>query len=397
MRARERLVVGRPGVPAIRAAALRERDRVLHERHAAPLDGRGEDDPGTPVVRGPKPLERVAQRGVVVAVARDDARSEGGQLRLEALEREDLLRRAVGLERVAVDHDHEPRDALMGGGLERLPVLALLELAVAGHHDDASAQAEPLLRPRDPPRLRDPHAERARVRLDAGHADVGVPVEPAESPQAQQPLGRHDPERVQRRVETGHVVPLRGEEDVPAGIVEADRDGVELGVEEVHDDVQRAEARAEVAGAGALDGDERVRATHVGQQREPLVARGVCRDALEGRARDEDELGQAADCRSAPVADTAPRSPRPAEREHARPPAAVEGEACGSEPQTLETTGSQGETERTDRRGTGRRGGPKGHPGAASRDQPAVSASTSSRSVGGTSPSRCRRFAARSA
>ena len=52
-------------------------------------------------------------------------------------------------------------------GLQRLPVLSFLQLAVAGHHDDAAAAAEEALCPGHPPALGDAHAERARVRLDA--------------------------------------------------------------------------------------------------------------------------------------------------------------------------------------------------------------------------------------
>ena len=76
-------------------------------------------------------------------------------------------------------------DPLVDGCLQRLPVLSLLELPVTGHHDDDSVAAEVPLRPRDSAALRDPHAERAGVRLDARDGDVGVPVEPAESPEAQ--------------------------------------------------------------------------------------------------------------------------------------------------------------------------------------------------------------------
>jgi hypothetical protein len=67
----------------------------------------------------------------------------------------------------------------MRRALQRFPVLALLELAVAGHHDDAPAAPELPLRPCDASALRDSHAERARVRLDPRHADVRVTVQPA--------------------------------------------------------------------------------------------------------------------------------------------------------------------------------------------------------------------------
>ena len=97
----------------------------------------------------------------------------------------------------------------MGGRLEPLVVLTLLQLAVTDHHHDTSSEAEPPLRPRDPATLRDPHAERARVRLDTWNADVRMAVEPAEPAQLQQTLSRDDAEGVQRGVEAGNVVTLR--------------------------------------------------------------------------------------------------------------------------------------------------------------------------------------------
>ena len=89
----------------------------------------------------------------------------------------------------------------MGRRLERLPVLALLELAVPGHHDDAAAAAEPTLRERDPAALRDAHPERPRVRLDPGDSDVRMPVEAVEAAEAKQALVRDHAEREERRVE----------------------------------------------------------------------------------------------------------------------------------------------------------------------------------------------------
>ena len=107
-------------------------------------------------------------------------------------------------------------------------------------------------------------------------------VEPAEAAQPQEPLGRDHAERVERGVEPGHVVPLRGEEDVAVGRVEAELGDVQLRPEQVRDEVERAEGGAEVPGAGALDRDERVRAAHVGEEREALVRVDVGRrDARE--------------------------------------------------------------------------------------------------------------------
>ena len=164
-----------------------------------------------------------------------------------------------------------PPEALVRGRLERLPVLALLQLPVAGHDDDPPAAAELPLRERDPASLGDAHPERARARLDPGHADVRVPVEPAEAPQPEQTLARDDAEREERRVQPGHVVALRREEDVAVGIVEAALGDVQLLEQQVRDDVERAERGAEVPRAGTLHGDEGVQPARVREQRQPGV------------------------------------------------------------------------------------------------------------------------------
>ena len=62
-------------------------------------------------------------------------------------------------------------------------------------------------------------------------------------------------------------------------MVEAELGDVQLLVEQVHEDVERAEARAEVARAGALDRDERVEAAHVREEREAGVRVDVGRGA----------------------------------------------------------------------------------------------------------------------
>ena len=208
-------------MPAVRASVERERRRVLHERDALPLDRVGDERLG-PLVARTEAREGAAQRRVVVPVAGLDLPPERAQLRLEVAEREDLLRRLVRLQLVAVDDDPEPAEAVVGGSLERLPVLALLQLAVAGHHDDDAVATGVPLRPRDPAPLGDAHAERARVRLDSRNADVRMPVEAAEPAKPREPLGRKHAEPVERRVQARHVVALGREEHVAVGIVEAD-------------------------------------------------------------------------------------------------------------------------------------------------------------------------------
>ena len=135
----------------------------------------------------------------------------------------------------------------MGRTLKRLEVLALLELAVSDHDDDAAAVAELPLRPRDAAALRDPHAERPRVRLDPGYSNVGVPVEPVQPPETQELLGGHDAERLEDGVEPGHVVALRREVHIAVRVVEAELHGVQVLVEQEDDDVHSTEARAKMA------------------------------------------------------------------------------------------------------------------------------------------------------
>ena len=194
---------------------------MLHERDAATLDRPG-DEHLRPVVDGGQLGERAPQLRVVVAVARRDMPAERRELRLEVAEGEDLLRRLVGLKLVAVDDDGQPRQAVVGRTLKRLEVLALLELAVSDHDDDAATRAELPLRPGDAAALRDPHAQRPRVRLDPGHANVRVPVEPVQPPEPQELLGGDDAERMEHRVQPRHVVALRREVHVAVGVVEAE-------------------------------------------------------------------------------------------------------------------------------------------------------------------------------
>ena len=268
----------------------RSGSRMLHERDSLPLH-RLRHERLRPVVALPEGGERLAQSRVVVPVARAGLPSESDQLRLQVAERDDLVRRLVGLELVAVDDHPQPAQPLVGCALEPLPVLAFLQLAVARHHDDAAAVAEMPLRPGDPAALRDPHAERARVRLDSRDPDVRMSVEPAEPAKPQQTLAWDDAERDEGRILPRHVVPLRGEEDVAVGIVEADLAHVQLLEEQVRDDVERAEARPEVTRPGPLHGDERVQPAHVGEHSESRVAVRACgTHPIEVTRRDDAEV-----------------------------------------------------------------------------------------------------------
>ena len=99
-----------------------------------------------------------------------------------------------------------------------------------------------------------------------GTPTSGWPSRPPRRRSREQSLRRDHAECMQRCVEAGDVVALRGEEDVAVRMLPAELSDVELAPEQVDDDVERAEARAEMSGAGALDRDERVGAAHVGEQ-----------------------------------------------------------------------------------------------------------------------------------
>ena len=92
-----------------------------------------------------------------------------------------------------------------------------------------------------------------------------MPVEPAQAAEAEQALARDDAEREEHRVQPRHVVSLRGEEDVAVGIVEPALGDVQLVEQEVHDEVECAERGAEMTGAGAFHGHERVQPARVRQ------------------------------------------------------------------------------------------------------------------------------------
>src|SRR5580765_267781 len=169
---------------------------MLHEGHALALD-RLRDKHLRPVVMGTELGEDAAQLVVIVTVARGDVPAKRCELRLEIAEREYLVSGFVGLELVAIDEYPEISGRMARRRLQRLEVLALLQLAVTRHHDDAPRTAEECLCPCHPPALGDAHPERARVRLDPRNRDVRMAVETAEAAQPQQPLRGNHSERVQ--------------------------------------------------------------------------------------------------------------------------------------------------------------------------------------------------------
>ena len=153
------------------------------------------------------------------------------------------------------------------GRLERLPELALLELAVAGEHVDAPRAAEHAVGEHEAARLRDAHPERAGARHHLGRrGDVGMAGQAVEAAQLVDQVEVEPAERGQHRVQAGDVVALRRE--VAVAVAE------HLQVEP-DDDVERAERRPGMARAGALDHVERVQPAGVGERGGALDRVGV--------------------------------------------------------------------------------------------------------------------------
>ena len=159
---------GAPAVPAVEPLPSASAARVLHEGDAPALDRVGDDDL--------RPVRRTAASASKTSLERG-ARSWPSQrrtcqpkarnLRLEVAEVADLRRPVVGLDLVVVDDDDQSRRGRwLAADEQRLPDLALLQLAVAGQDEDAAAAPGQPLGPGHPLRLRDAHAERAGVGLD---------------------------------------------------------------------------------------------------------------------------------------------------------------------------------------------------------------------------------------
>ena len=133
---------------------------------------------------GVEPAEGRLDRRRVVAVDPLDVPAEGAELGREIAERGGALQRIVGLDLVVVDDDGELAHLPVGGGDQRFPDLALLQLAVAGddRHLDRLA-----LQPRGEHEalgLGDAHPERAGIGDHSGRADIGMAGEAVEPAQA---------------------------------------------------------------------------------------------------------------------------------------------------------------------------------------------------------------------
>ena len=93
-------------MPAVRAFSLPQRCGMLHERHALALD-RVSDQRLRTVADVAERGERGPELADVVAVARRNVPAEDAEALVELAQRDDLVRRLVGLQLVAVDDDRE--------------------------------------------------------------------------------------------------------------------------------------------------------------------------------------------------------------------------------------------------------------------------------------------------
>ncbi len=248
----------RAGVEVVGLVTARQ---SLHERHALALDGVGNEHL-RPVGDGGKVRERVAQHGEVVAVAAPDFPAEGAELVFDRPEVADRRHGGIGLQLVVVDDHRDLGEAFVGDRLQRFPDLAFLQLAVAGHHDNAAAAAGIAVGAGHAVGLGNAHAERAGVGGDERRADVGVPRQAVEAAQLRQQVEAELLHGDQQRVERRRIVALRREIDV--GIVAVAVRVAQVFGPQPRDDVGGAEARADVARAGLHDHEQGVDAAQVG-------------------------------------------------------------------------------------------------------------------------------------
>ena len=161
----------RAGVEVIGLVAAGD---AFHERHALALDGVG-DEHLRLVGDGREVRERVAQharsRGRRRAALPSRSMRNFSSIGPEVADRG---HRGVRLELVVIDDHRDVGEALVRHRLQRLPDLAFLQLAVAGHHDDAAAAPGVAIGARHAVGLRDAHAERAGVGGDERRADIGM-------------------------------------------------------------------------------------------------------------------------------------------------------------------------------------------------------------------------------
>ena len=175
-----------------------------------------------------------------------------------------------------IDDRDDLAEPIVRRACERFPELPLLQLAIASQHEKPAA---PVLEPVcdcHAFRLRDSHPERAGVRRDNRcRLHVGVAGQSAEPPERVDFFKGQHPKPDQHRVKSGRIVSLRGK--IRVGRIVAALHFMQ--VQPAHD-VHRAEAAADVPGAGAGDHVERVDAAKRGEETRARMRRTVHRSQL---------------------------------------------------------------------------------------------------------------------
>ena len=134
-----------------------------------------------------------------------------------------------------------------------------------------------------------------------------------------------DAEREERGVQPRDVVALGREEDVTVGIVESALGDVQLVEQEVRDDVERAERRAEMARARALHRDERVQPARIRER-----ARASRRDRRRPRAGDRARASGRGAGPASPTGDRSRRATRPQAERRPKTPAVASRTKAGT-------------------------------------------------------------------
>ncbi len=190
--------------------------QAFHERHALAFDGVGDKHLGL-ISDGGEVRQRIAQHGEVVPVAAPHFPPKRAELLFDRAEVADRRDGGIGLQLVVIDDHRDLGETLIGHRLQRFPDLAFLQLAVAGHHDDAAGAAGVAVGAGHAVGLRDAHAERAGVGGDKRRADVGMPRQAVEAAQLRQQVEAEFLHRDQQRIQCRRVVSFRREIDI--GIV----------------------------------------------------------------------------------------------------------------------------------------------------------------------------------
>ena len=180
---------------------------AFHERHAAPFDRVGDDDL-RPIADRAELSECLRQRAQIVAVEPPDFPTEGAELVFDRSEIAHRGDRGVRLVSVVVDNDRDLAEPVVGDRLQRFPDLPFLQLAVAGHDDDAAAAAGGAPRARHAVRLRDAHPERSGIGRDERRLDVRMAGQSAEAAETVKEIEIQLVEGDEQRVQRGRVVPF---------------------------------------------------------------------------------------------------------------------------------------------------------------------------------------------